>query len=316
MRYLWLFALFAGHAAFAADDDARRCDAAGADAFDPLRPADVPFRYYHPFYADVAAMKADVAACQRAFAASKDPRYFYQAGMILSDATSAQDLRYIAAGEAPAVADGGMAMLSLGAYQAAADAGYATARYRLLLLPQITENKQAFDDLRKDMPLLGDFGLAQWYEHQERLAPERKAEWRALRKQHLQAVAEAGSAHGKLALARLLMEEGEMAQAHSLLQALIAADAQNLLAQDTLALFYFNTGDTAAGEALLAGVQQRAEAGDADAQVFTDYWRGLRLLNGWGVETDETAATALLQAAARSGHRGAQLTLLAKKQPW
>ena len=67
MRYLWLFALFAGHAAFAADDDARRCDAAGADAFDPLRPADVPFRYYHPFYADVAAMKADVAACQRAF---------------------------------------------------------------------------------------------------------------------------------------------------------------------------------------------------------------------------------------------------------
>ena len=44
MRYLWLFVLLAGHAAFAADDDARRGDVAGADAPDPLRPADVPFR--------------------------------------------------------------------------------------------------------------------------------------------------------------------------------------------------------------------------------------------------------------------------------
>ena len=43
MRYLWLFAQLAGHAAFAADD-ARRCEWASADAIVPLCPADVPFR--------------------------------------------------------------------------------------------------------------------------------------------------------------------------------------------------------------------------------------------------------------------------------
>ena len=49
MRYLWLFAQLAGHAAFAADD-ARRSDVADADAPDPLCPADVPFRYRPALY--------------------------------------------------------------------------------------------------------------------------------------------------------------------------------------------------------------------------------------------------------------------------
>ena len=46
-------------------------------------------------------MKADVAACQCAFAASKDPRDSYQAGIILGGAAAAQGLRHIAAQEAP-----------------------------------------------------------------------------------------------------------------------------------------------------------------------------------------------------------------------
>jgi len=50
MRYLWLFAQLAGHAAFAADDDARRCEWASADAIVPLCPADVPFRYRPALY--------------------------------------------------------------------------------------------------------------------------------------------------------------------------------------------------------------------------------------------------------------------------
>ena len=86
-----------------------------------------------------------------------------------------------------------------------------------------------------------------------------------------------------------------------LLQALIEADARNLPAQGALASSHFKTGDTATGEALLAGAQQRADAGDADAQVFANSWRGVPLLNGWGVEKEGAAAIASLQLAARTG---------------
>jgi len=47
------------------------------------------------------------------------------------------------------VGDGGRAMLSLGVYQATADAGYATARYCLLLLPHMRGDRQAFAGLRE-----------------------------------------------------------------------------------------------------------------------------------------------------------------------
>lgn len=63
--------------------------------------------------------------------------------------------------------------------------------------------------------------------------------------------------------------------------------------------------------ALLVGYA--AFAADDDARVFADYWRGMCLLNGWGVEKDEVAAIAPLQAALRGGHRVAQAILLARK---
>jgi len=55
---------------------------AGASFLDPQRPPEVAFRYFHPVYADVAAVNADAEACQRAYDQSKDPRYLYQAGNV------------------------------------------------------------------------------------------------------------------------------------------------------------------------------------------------------------------------------------------
>lgn len=319
MRKLLLLGLLAGGVAYAADDDARRCDLAGAEAYDPMRPAGVPFRYFHPLYADTAAMKVDVEACQRAFAAGKDPRYSFQAGNILRDFLQEKSLRRMTAAESPAaagqLADKGMEQLALGAYRAAADAGYHPARAVLASMAALQPDSPAtlFDDVLKDAPAAGHAGLAQWYERQMLLVPERRAQWQAQAKQHWQAALDAGNAAARLGLARILADEGDMVQARALLQ---QADAQDLYALDALALFYFKTGETAAGEQILAGVQQRADAGNADARVFADYWRGLRLLNGWGMAHDEAAAIAALQAAARGGHQQAQFTLMGMKRPW
>ena len=157
-------------AAQAADDDARRCDLAGASFLDPQRPPAVAFRYFHPVYADVAAVNADAEACQRAYDQSKDPRYLYQAGNVYAGYFDEGSVRFaigkMRESDAPApnafaLYDAKQSMRDF--YQRAANAGYAAARYGQAWAVRYepdSDSRAVFEALMPEAPLLAHLGLA------------------------------------------------------------------------------------------------------------------------------------------------------------
>ena len=188
-------------AAQTADDDARRCDLAGASFLDPQRPPAVAFRYFHSVYADVAAVNADAEACQRAYDQSKDPRYLYQAGNVYAGYFDEGSVRF-AIGKMKAngatapdvqVPDAlslmGAQQFMRGYFKQAANAGYAAARYGQAWAVRNeadsnSDNHAVFEGLMPGAPLLAHLGLADWHLQQIESDSAREAEHRAAAERH------------------------------------------------------------------------------------------------------------------------------------
>ena len=298
-------------AAQAADDDARRCDLAGASFLDPQRPPAVAFRYFHPVYADVAAVNADAEACQRAYDQSKDPRYLYQAGNVYAGYFDEGSVRFaigkMRESDAPAPDVQAPDALSLigaqqfmrGYFKQAANAGYAAARYGQAWAVRneadsYSDNHAVFEALMPEAPLLAHLGLADWHLQQIESDSAREAEHRAAAERHFrEAVALNVDA---AALARFR----DKAERRAVLEGSVAQHP-NPFNQSRLAGLYYAIGETEKGNALFATLQAQA-ADNPDAQTAVDYLLGLRRLNGWGMAVDKTGALTAMKKAMQGGY--------------
>ena len=297
-------------AAQAADDDARRCDLAGASFLDPQRPPEVAFRYFHPVYADVAAVNADAEACQRAYDQSKDPRYLYQAGNVYAGYVFSDSILValvdrdtldrnmpgaLTAPNAFALYDAKQSMRDF--YQRAANAGYAAARYGQAWVVRNeagSDSRAVFEGLMPEAPLLAHLGLADGDFLLAIFDSAREAEHRAAAERHFrEAVALNADA---AALARFR----DKAERRAVLEASVAQHP-NPFNQSRLAGLYYAIGETEKGNALFATLQAQA-ADNPDAQTAVDYLLGLRRLNGWGMAVDKTGALTAMKKAMQGGY--------------
>ena len=297
-------------AAPAADDDARRCDLAGASFLDPQRPPEVAFRYFHPVYADVAAVNADAEACQRAYDQSKDPRYLYQAGNVYAGYVFSDSILValvdrdtldrnmpgaLTAPNAFALYDAKQSMRDF--YQRAANAGYAAARYGQAWVVRNeagSDSRAVFEGLMPEAPLLAHLGLADGDFLLAIFDSAREAEHRAAAERHFrEAVALNADA---AALARFR----DKAERRAVLEASVAQHP-NPFNQSRLAGLYYAIGETEKGNALFATLQAQA-ADNPDAQTAVDYLLGLRRLNGWGMAVDKTGALTAMKKAMQGGY--------------
>lgn len=298
-------------AAQAADDDARRCDLAGASFLDPQRPPAVAFRYFHPVYADVAAVNADAEACQRAYDQSKDPRYLYQAGNVYAGYFDEGSVRF-AIGKMKAngatapdvqVPDAlslmGAQQFMRGYFKQAANAGYAAARYGQAWAVRneadsYSDNHAVFEGLMPETPLLAHLGLADGDFLLAIFDSAREAEHRAAAERHFRdAVALNADA---AALARFR----DKAERRAVLEGSVAQHP-NPFNQSRLAGLYYAIGETEKGNALFATLQAQA-ANNPDAQTAVDYLLGLRRLNGWGMAVDKAGALTAMKKAMQGGY--------------
>lgn len=297
-------------AAQAADDDARRCDLAGASFLDPQRPPEVAFRYFHPVYADVAAVNADAEACQRAYDQSKDPRYLYQAGNVYAGYVFSDSIlvalvdrdtldrnmpRVMTPLNAFALYDAKQSMRDF--YQRAANAGYAAARYGQAWAVRYepdSDSRAVFEALMPEAPLLAHLGLADGDFLLAMTDSAREDEHRAAAERHFrEAVALNADA---AALARFRNK----AERRAVLEASVAQHP-NPFNQSRLAGLYYAIGETEKGNALFATLQAQA-ADNPDAQTAVDYLLGLRRLNGWGMAVDKTGALTAMKKAMQGGY--------------
>ena len=291
-------------AAQAADDDARRCDLAGASFLDPQRPPAVAFRYFHPVYADVAAVNADAEACQRAYDQSKDPRYLYQAGNVYAGYFDEGSVRFaigkMRESDAPApnafaLYDAKQSMRDF--YQRAADAGYAAARYGQAWAVRYepdSDSRAVFEALMPEAPLLAHLGLADGDFLLAMTDSAREDEHRAAAERHFrEAVALNADA---AALARFRNK----AERRAVLEASVAQHP-NPFNQSRLAGLYYAIGETEKGNALFATLQAQA-ADNPDAQTAVDYLLGSRKFNGWGMAVDKAGALTAMKKAMQGGY--------------
>ena len=297
-------------AAQAADDDARRCDLAGASFLDPQRPPEVAFRYFHPVYADVAAVNADAEACQRAYDQSKDPRYLYQAGNVYAryvfsdsilvalvdrDTLDRNMPGVMTPPNAFAVYDAKQSMRDF--YQRAANAGYAAARYGQAWVVRNeagSDSRAVFEGLMPEAPLLAHLGLADGDFLLAIFDSAREAEHRAAAERHFrEAVALNADA---AALARFR----DKAERRAVLEASVAQHP-NPFNQSRLAGLYYAIGETEKGNALFATLQAQA-ADNPDAQTAVDYLLGSRKFNGWGMAVDKAGALTAMKKAMQGGY--------------
>ncbi|RKW14800.1 MAG: hypothetical protein D8H94_07915 [Cardiobacterium sp.] len=291
-------------AAQAADDDARRCDLAGASFLDPQRPPAVAFRYFHPVYADVAAVNADAEACQRAYDQSKDPRYLYQAGNVYAGYFDEGSVRFaigkMRESDAPApnafaLYDAKQSMRDF--YQRAADAGYAAARYGQAWAVRYepdSDSRAVFEALMPEAPLLAHLGLADGDFLLAMTDSAREDEHRAAAERHFR---EAVALNADVAALDRFRDKAER---RAVLEASVAQHP-NPFNQSRLAGLYYAIGETEKGNALFATLQAQA-ADNPDAQTAVDYLLGLRRLNGWGMAVDKTGALTAMKKAMQGGY--------------
>lgn len=297
-------------AAQAADDDARRCDLAGASFLDPQRPPEVAFRYFHPVYADVAAVNADAEACQRAYDQSKDPRYLYQAGNVYAGYVFSDSILValvdrdtldrnmpgaLTAPNAFALYDAKQSMRDF--YQRAANAGYAAARYGQAWVVRNeagSDSRAVFEGLMPEAPLLAHLGLADGDFLLAIFDSAREAEHRAAAERHFREAVVLNADVAALARFR------DKAERRAVLEASVAQHP-NPFNQSRLAGLYYAIGETEKGNALFATLQAQA-ADNPDAQTAVDYLLGLRRLNGWGMAVDKTGALTAMKKAMQGGY--------------
>lgn len=288
----------------AASDDATLCDLAGASFLDPQRPPAVAFRYFHPVYADVAAVNADAEACQRAYDQSKDPRYLYQAGNVYAGYFDEGSVRFaigkMRESDAPApnafaLHDAKQSMRDF--YQRAADAGYAAARYGQAWAVRYepdSDSRAVFEALMPEAPLLAHLGLANGDFLLAMTDSAREDEHRAAAERHFrEAVALNADA---AALARFRNK----AERRAVLEASVAQHP-NPFNQSRLAGLYYAIGETEKGNALFATLQAQA-ADNPDAQTAVDYLLGSRKFNGWGMAVDKAGALTAMKKAMQGGY--------------
>ena len=297
-------------AAQAADDDARRCDLAGASFLDPQRPPEVAFRYFHPVYADVAAVNADAEACQRAYDQSKDPRYLYQAGNVYAGYVFSDSIlvalvdrdtldRNMPGVMTPlnafALYDAKQSMRDF--YQRAANAGYAAARYGQAWVARNeagSDSRAVFEGLMPEAPLLAHLGLADGDFLLAIFDSAREAEHRAAAERHFREAVVLNADVAALARFR------DKAERRAVLEASVAQHP-NPFNQSRLAGLYYAIGEMAKGDALFATLQAQA-ADNPDAQTAVDYLLGLRRLNGWGMAVDKAGALTAMKKAMQGGY--------------
>ena len=288
----------------AASDDATLCDLAGASFLDPQRPPAVAFRYFHPVYADVAAVNADVEACQRAYDQSKDPRYLYQAGNVYAGYFDEGSVRFaigkMRESDAPApnafaLYDAKQSMRDF--YQRAANAGYAAARYGQAWVARNeagSDSRAVFEGLMPEAPLLAHLGLADGDFLLAIFDSAREAEHRAAAERHFREAVVLNADVAALARFR------DKAERRAVLEASVAQHP-NPFNQSRLAGLYYAIGEMAKGDALFATLQAQA-ADNPDAQTAVDYLLGLRRLNGWGMAVDKAGALTAMKKAMQGGY--------------
>ena len=297
-------------AAQAADDDARRCDLAGASFLDPQRPPEVAFRYFHPVYADVAAVNADAEACQRAYDQSKDPRYLYQAGNVYAGYVFSDSILValvdrdtldrnmpgvMTPPNAFALYDAKQSMRDF--YQRAANAGYAAARYGQAWVVRNeagSDSRAVFEGLMPEAPLLAHLGLADGDFLLAIFDSAREAEHRAAAERHFREAVVLNADAAALARFR------DKAERRAVLEASVAQHP-NPFNQSRLAGLYYAIGETEKGNALFATLQAQA-ADNPDAQTAVDYLLGSRKFNGWGMAVDKTGALTAMKKAMQGGY--------------
>ena len=297
-------------AAQAADDDARRCDLAGASFLDPQRPPEVAFRYFHPVYADVAAVNADAEACQRAYDQSKDPRYLYQAGNVYAGYVFSDSILValvdrdtldrnmpgvMTPPNAFALYDAKQSMRDF--YQRAANAGYAAARYGQAWVVRNeagSDSRAVFEGLMPEAPLLAHLGLADGDFLLAIFDSAREAEHRAAAERHFREAVVLNADAAALARFR------DKAERRAVLEASVAQHP-NPFNQSRLAGLYYAIGETEKGNALFATLQAQA-ADNPDAQTAVDYLLGSRKFNGWGMAVDKAGALTAMKKAMQGGY--------------
>mgnify|MGYP002742630452 CR=1 FL=1 len=316
MRFYLLFSLLLalGASAAPASDDVQRCDTA-AGWLDPLRPATVPAHYYQASLADRNALHEALEPCRRAWEASGEPRYAYQAGRLIQGFLRDAALRR--SSPVPTLDERLLAATARDYLQKAAKAGYATATATLLSFPTPTKSAADFDELLAQHPALGHGALANWYGLQAQLEPAQKEHWQTLAREQWQRAAEAETPERAWwpRAQRLALEE-DIFGLRTLLKAQLEKEPHCWPARELLLELYHKAAIEAEAQTLLEPVAQWAAAGDPDAQVFQHYLNGLRQLDGWGVPQDKAAAKMELKAAARGGHERAKIYLNSRYESW
>ena len=317
MRFYLFFSLLLalGASAAPASDDVQRCDAVAARWLDPLRPATVPAHYYQASLADRNALREALEPCRRAWEASGEPRYAYQAGRLiqgfLSDAALRRNSPELTLDERL------LAATARDYLQKAAKAGYAPATAALLFFLTQPQSPADFDELLAQHPALGHGALGNWYSLQAQLERAQKKHWQTLAREQWQLAAEAETPERAWwpRFQRLALEE-DIFGLRALLKAQLEKEPHCWPARELLLELYQKADIEAEAQTLLEPVAQWAAAGDPDAQVFQHYFNGLRQLNGWGVPEDKAAALVELKAAARGGHKRAKIYLHNYYEQW
>lgn len=317
MRFYLFFSLLLalGASAAPASDDVQRCDAVAARWLDPLRPATVPAHYYQASLADRNALREALEPCRRAWEASGEPRYAYQAGRLIQGFVSDAALRR----NSPELTldERLLAATACDYLQKAAKAGYAPATAALLFFLTQPQSPADFDELLAQHPALGHATLANWYGLQAQLERAQKKHWQTLAREQWQLAAEAETPERAWwpRFQRLALEE-DIFGLRALLKAQLEKEPHCWPARELLLELYQKADIEAEAQTLLEPVAQWAAAGDPDAQVFQHYFNGLRQLNGWGVPEDKAAALVELKAAARGGHERAKIYLYHYYEQW
>ena len=318
MRFYLLFSLLLalGASAAPASDDIQRCDTA-AGWFDPLQlqAATVPARYYQASLADRNALREALEPCRRAWEASGEPRYAYQAGRLIQGFLRDAALRR----NSPELTrvERLLAATARDYLQKAAKAGYAPATAALLFFSTRPQSPADFDELLAQHPALGHGALANWYGLQAQLEPAQKKHWQTLAREQWQLAAEAETPERAWwpRAQRLALEE-DIFGLRILLKAQLEKEPHCWPARELLLELYHKAAIEAEAQTLLEPVAQWAAAGDPDAQVFQHYLNGLRQLDGWGVPENKAAALVELKAAARGGHERAKVYLYHYYEQW
>ncbi|MDO4643278.1 MAG: hypothetical protein Q4A74_05500 [Cardiobacteriaceae bacterium] len=313
-------------------DDISLCDQYGATPADPLLPANVKATNYHTISKE--ALPAIVQACQHAYDSSKNPRYLFQLGNVSTSYITERTFERYASGindefytinlrgrGIEKLIEHGIEKNTRTAYQTAAAQGYHPARYMLLLMDSLhpDSSSEPWEAFMQEKSGLAHMGLAQWHGMKESdQEGTSDLHWREMLK-HIQAVMadEHPPAWDALTLELIYRNKNHINDmgAEKIMRE-IAAKPHTPQTSALLAGIFYQSGNYPEADRFAAEIDSSASPISPDQEIEYHYLRGLRWLNGWGMDKNEDKAIADLQIAARQGHPLAQQTLISLKKTW